>query len=56
MDGIVQRDAADDDTGAFTQNPWLRRVADRNEPEPERWLPGDPFDPAEATSARPVGN
>src|SRR4029453_14381808 len=32
MDDIVQRDEAGDDTGAFTQNPWVRRVDDRNEP------------------------
>ena len=28
MDDIVQWDEADD-TGAFTQNPWIRRVDDR---------------------------
>jgi hypothetical protein len=45
MDDIVQRDEAGDDTGAFTQNPWVRRVGDRNEPDAEKWLPGDPFEP-----------
>ena len=24
-------------------NPYVRRVCDRNEPDPEKWLPGDPF-------------
>jgi hypothetical protein len=31
-DDIFQRDEAGDDTGAFTRNPWVRRVDDRNEP------------------------
>jgi hypothetical protein len=43
MDDIVKWDEAGDDTGAFKQNPWVRRVDDRNEPDPEKWLPGDQF-------------
>jgi ClpX C4-type zinc finger len=27
---------------------WVRRVGDRNEPDPEKRLPGDPFGPAES--------
>ena len=47
MDDIVQWDYCGDDSGDFTTNPTSGRVSDRNEPDPEKWLPGDPFGPAE---------
>lgn len=57
MDDIVQWNEAGDDTVAFTQNPWVRRVDDRNEPDPEKWLPGDPFGKVQDSwRPPPVGN
>lgn len=47
MDDIVVWDYCGDDSGDFTTSPYVRRVGDRNEPGPEKWLPGDPFYPAE---------
>jgi len=32
MDDIVPWDEAGDDTAAFTANPWVGRIVDRNEP------------------------
>jgi hypothetical protein len=56
MDDIVQWDECGDDAGDFTTNPYVRRVDDRNEPDPKKWLPSDPFGPAEGGYAVPVGN
>jgi hypothetical protein len=46
MDDIVVWDYCGNDTGDFTTMPYVRRVGDRNEPDPEKWLPGDPYGPA----------
>jgi hypothetical protein len=47
MDDIIAWDESPTISGAFTDDPEVRRVADRNEPDPEKWLPGDPFGPGE---------
>jgi hypothetical protein len=43
MDDIVTWDDCGTWAGDFTDDPDVRRVGDRNEPDPEKWLPGDPF-------------
>jgi hypothetical protein len=44
---IAVWDYSGKDTGAFTTYArWVRLVGDRNEPDPEKWLPGDPFERA----------
>jgi hypothetical protein len=45
MDDYLVWDYCGGDTGHFTTIPYVRRVGDRNEPDPEKWLPGDPFGP-----------
>lgn len=45
MDDIIVWDEYGDDTGDFTGHsghPLIRRVEDRNEPDPSRWKPGGP--------------
>jgi hypothetical protein len=46
MDDIIQWDNCGHDSGSFVDNSDVRRVGNRNEPDPEKWLPGDPFGPA----------
>jgi ribosomal protein S18 acetylase RimI-like enzyme len=53
MDDIVVWDEAGTDTGAYTQMPYVRRVGDRNEPDPDKWLPGDPFGPGKDDETKP---
>lgn len=45
MDDVIQWDYVGHITGDFTHSPEVRRVGGRNEPDPEKWLPGDPFGP-----------
>jgi hypothetical protein len=45
-DDIIQFDVRGHSTGNFTHHPYLQRVGDRNEADPEKWLVGDPFGPA----------
>jgi hypothetical protein len=45
MDDIVVWDECGTWAGNFTNEPAVRRVGNRNEPDPEKWLPRDPFGP-----------
>jgi hypothetical protein len=42
-DDIIQFDVCGHQSANYTHSPNFRRV--RNEPDPEKWLPGDPFGP-----------
>jgi hypothetical protein len=42
QDDYVYRDEAGPSTGDWTRMPQVRRVGDRNEPDPAKWLPYDP--------------
>ena len=45
-DHIIVFDVCGHQSGNFTRSRNLRRAGDRNEADPEKWLPGDPFGPA----------
>jgi hypothetical protein len=45
MDDIVEWEEAGIAASDFTRGAPIRRVDDRNEPDPAKRLPGDPFDP-----------
>jgi hypothetical protein len=49
MDDYVYWDEAGPSTAGWTRDPGVRRVGDRNEPDPAKWLPGDPFGPEGTT-------
>ena len=46
MDDIIVFDVCGAQSANYTHSPNLRRAGDRNEADPEKWLPGDPFGPA----------
>jgi hypothetical protein len=48
-DDIVQWDVCGTEAGDFTHGDEVVRVGDRNEPNPYRWLPHDPFGPERTT-------
>lgn len=45
MDDIVEWDDAGIGAGDFTRDSPIRRIDDRNAPDPAKRLPGDPFGP-----------
>jgi hypothetical protein len=45
-DDIIMFDVCGHQTANYIHSPDFRRV--RNEPDPDKWLPGDPFGPATA--------
>jgi hypothetical protein len=53
MDDYVYWDEAGPSSGDWTRDPAVRHVGDRNEPDPGKLLPDDPFGP-ESTDEGPT--